>query len=471
MSTIIYDKENTSIIHRVISSKVFICAQSDTKSCAIIEKSNLITDATLAEMKDKTNPSIVKVVANEKDYLSLKPKLEAVFSNVKFVNREAGFELYYQPFPTTIRVSKTEETQVLGSNAVVEEKIVKVLVVDDSTTICNLLKKIMGLSPLIEVVDTINDPREADAAIAKYKPDVVTLDIHMPHMNGIELLKQIYPKYKIPTIMISSISIAEGPMVFDALDSGAVDYIQKPDMTNFVNIAAEINNTIITASKVKEVKRTRPAATVSAAATCAGVNLDETLILLGASTGGTNALKHVLDKLPDTIPPILIVQHIPAEFSRTFAERLNESVKFTVKEAENGDIVEPNKVLIAPGGKQMKFIDKGGKMSVEINDDAPVNRFQPSVDYLFDSVTKSKCKKHIVSGILTGMGRDGSQGMKRLKEGKGTITIAQDEETSVVFGMPKEAIKLDVVDNVTSLYDFASVIMSSAQTSKMKKAQ
>ena len=325
----------------------------------------------------------------------------------------------------------------------------------------------MSLSPDVEVVGTVNDPRETEKAIEKLKPDVITLDIHMPHINGVDLLKQITPKYKIPCIMISSISISEGPLVLDALDSGAIDYIQKPDMKNFANIAAEINKKLISASKAvhqEKKAKTQPKKVFD-------VDIHDHLLVLGASTGGTRALKDILDSFPSQIPPTLIVQHIPAEFSKAFADRLNQSTPFHVKEAEDGDEVLPNKVLIAPGDRQMKFMVKGNKMFVEINQDAPVNRFKPSVDYLFNSVADSSSKKKIVAGIFTGMGRDGAKGMQALKLKKGAFTVAQDEKSSVVFGMPKEAIKLGCIDVITPLSDAACELMYACRVEDLKSAQ
>ena len=246
--------------------------------------------------------------------------------------------------------------------------------------------------------------------------------------------------------------------------------IQKPDMSNFAAIAAEINNKIIQASKVESKAIKKKAFTHIASSQ--GVGLNDNLIVIGASTGGTKALKELLDKMPDHIPPILIVQHIPAEFSKAFADRLNTSVKFLVKEATHGDIVKANQVLIAPGGTQMKFKNRSGHMTIEINDDAPVNRFKPSVDYLFDSVANSSIDLNIVAAIFTGMGRDGADGMRRLKNMKQAKTIAQNEESSVVFGMPKEAIKLGCVDHIVPLEEAAKMIMDSCvATDTIKKAQ
>lgn len=468
MAVKILSKENTSVLHTNVDGKVFICVEGGGESVAILEHSDDITTDALEKMKAKVDAEIIKIISNSSDFEILNKPLSLVFSEeIKFVNREQAYELYYRPSPSMIKASKTVSNKILGSVEDIQKK-VKVLVVDDSKTICNLLTKIMDLSPNIEVVGTINDPMDAEDAIDRLSPDVITLDIHMPNMNGVELLKKIWPKYKIPSIMISSISMKEGPLVLEALDSGAVDYIQKPDMSNFAAVANEINTKILAASKVT---RQSSLHEESHLAMNANIDIDNTLIVIGASTGGTKALKEVLDGLPENIPPILIVQHIPAEFSRAFAERLNESAKFTVREAVDGDRIAPNQVLIAPGGKQMKFRCKGDILKVEVNDDPPVNRFQPSVDYLFDSVTNSTYDKNVVAAIFTGMGRDGADGMRRIKQIKQAITIAQDEKTSVVFGMPKEAIKLGCVDHIVPLQDAAAVLMNACVEKEQKKAQ
>lgn len=478
MSADIISKENTSVLHKVIDGDVFICVQSKTEALGLIKKADDITPEVLDNMCSAITPDIVKVICSEEDFKLIKPAVNMVFDNLKYVNRESSYELYFNPAENVIKATKSapKSTQVkpeissVQKVEVVEEiqKEVKVLVVDDSTTICNLLKKIMGLSPHINVVATINDPLEAEEAIKEHSPDVITLDIHMPNMNGVELLKLIKPKYKIPCIMISSISMQEGPLVLDALDAGAVDYIQKPDMSNFAAIANEINTKIISASKSKHQESKK---TYSRTVSSANVDMDNNLVLIGASTGGTRALKQVLDSMPANIPPTLIVQHIPAEFSKAFAERLNTTAKFNVREAVDGDKLEPNLVLVAPGGYQMKVVKRAANLYVEINDDPPVNRFKPSVDYLFNSVANSKINKNIVSAIFTGMGRDGAQGMQNLKNSKGAVTIAQDEETSVVFGMPKEAIKLGCVDHVIPLGDAALTIIDGCMDDEEQKAQ
>ena len=266
-------------------------------------------------MRDVVAPKIVKIVTSNKNYGLIKSAITMVFDEIKFVNREGAFEVYYQPSNSTVRVlkgspNKKAKSSIAASPDVSVEEVqkeVKVLIVDDSSTICNLLTKIMSLDPNIKVVGTINDPLLAEKAIQEHKPDVITLDIHMPNMNGVELLKLIQPKYKVPSIMISSISMQEGPLVLEALEAGAVDYIQKPDVANFAAVASEINNKIVSASKAKFHITTAPAPIV---VTNHNVDTAKNLIVIGASTGGTKALKDVLDSLPDRIPPILIVQHI-----------------------------------------------------------------------------------------------------------------------------------------------------------------
>jgi two-component system chemotaxis response regulator CheB len=469
MSSEIISKSNTDVLHRVIDGEVFICIQSKTEAMGIVNHANDITPGVLDNMCKMISPDIVKVICSEEDYKLIKPAVNMVFDNIKYVNREHRYELYFNPTEMIVKATKSVATEI-KAEAIVEEiqKEVKVLIVDDSTTICNLLSKIMGLSPHITVVGTVNDPLDAEAAIIKYSPDVITLDIHMPNMNGVELLKKIRPKYKIPAIMISSISMQEGPLVLDALDSGAVDYIQKPDMSNFAVIANQINTKIISASKAKHQENKK---VLNKNISSANVDMDNNLILIGASTGGTRALKEVLDSMPANIPPTLIVQHIPAEFSKAFADRLNETAKFSVKQACDGDKLLNNQVLVAPGGFQMKVVKKGGSLYVEINDDPPVNRFKPSVDYLFDSVAKSSINRNIVAAIFTGMGKDGASGMQALKNTKNAITIAQDEETSVVFGMPKEAIKIGCVDHVIPLGDAGYTLIKSCISEEQKKAQ
>ncbi|EQC46643.1 chemotaxis response regulator protein-glutamate methylesterase [Bacteriovorax sp. Seq25_V] len=372
------------------------------------------------------------------------------FREIKTVVRNQSFEVFYLADQNRLRVSKAE---VVAEPVSREKKKIKVLIVDDSKTIRNLLNKMLSSDPMIEICAEASKPSEVESLIKHHQPDVMTLDIHMPEMTGVELLKKIGHKYNVPAIMVTSISMEEGPLVLEALENGAFDYIQKPDMKDIsivrpvllekIKEAAESSKTITNINKLgaKVVK---------------DFNMDS-LIVLGSSTGGTNAIKDILVKFPKNIPPMLIVQHIPPVFSKAFADRMNSLCPFTVVEAKNGDILEKNKVLVAPGGTQMKLVNQAGVLKVEINDDAPVNRFKPSVDYMFNSVVDACKKKHVISVILTGMGKDGARGMLNLKNA-GALTIAQDEESSVVYGMPREAVEIGAAMAVEHKDDIAAKI-------------
>lgn len=344
---------------------------------------------------------------------------------------------------------------------------IKVLVVDDSETIRILLEKILEKDPAFQVVALAERPSQVEDLIKQHKPDVITMDINMPEMDGVQLLEKIHPIYRIPTVMISSISKEEGPQVLRALEIGAVDYIQKPQMNEMTEASQVIRDRLKIAAKANLSRTPRVKRTVRAS----GKTDENSLIVIGASTGGTEALRIVLESLPAQIPPILIVQHIPPVFSAAFAQRLNEICQFEVREARDGDEVKPNLVLIAPGGKQMGVKYQGDKMKVVITDDAPVNRHKPSVDYLFKSVADANVNK-VVAVMLTGMGADGAKQMKVLKDA-GAKTIAQDQATSVVYGMPREAVAVGAVDHVLGLDLIAEKMMSLCEfsgTTVKKKA-
>lgn len=385
------------------------------------------------------------------------------FQHLKKIEKDSAVEVMFLPLLNKVRVSKSEP--VLVSPKITPSRF-KILIVDDSKTIRNILSRIFSSDPMLEVCAMAERPSEVEALILKHKPDVITLDIHMPEMDGVTLLKQIAPKYNIPTVMISSISMAEGPMVLEALENGAVDYIQKPEMSEIEKVTPLIIEKVRTAAMANLSKSSR-SRNVKVQQTKYLSDLNS-LIVLGSSTGGTEAIKDILTALPDQIPPMLIVQHIPAVFSAAFAKRMNDLCPFEVKEAENGDIIKANRVLIAPGGQQMKFIYKNGTGTIEINDDAPVNRFKPSVDYMFLSVAKN-LYANTVAVILTGMGKDGAKGMLELRK-LGVRTIAQDEYSSVVFGMPKEAIALGGAEYIEPLSEIADrITILTKEKSTIKK--
>lgn len=382
----------------------------------------------------------------------------SALGNIKEVERTGQFEVVFIPRDGTLRVSKdasaTSTTPVLHSEqpkVIARKELVKVLIVDDSKTIRNLLTRILNTAPGVQVVATAERPSEVEALINEHKPDVITLDIHMPEMTGVELLKRIQPKYKIPTIMVTSISMEEGPLVLEALEHGAFDYIQKPKMEEISEVAP------ILIEKVKEAANYQAAAASKFSSKTVGKFDTDSLVVIGSSTGGTNALKDILTKMPREIPPILIVQHIPAVFSKAFADRMNTLCPFIVKEAEDGELIEKNKVLVAPGGKQMSIERNGQGLRVKITDDPPLNRFKPSVDFLFNSVEPIVARRHTVGVILTGMGKDGAEGLLKLKKA-GALTIAQNEESCVVFGMPREAIKIGAAHAIEDKNDIAAKV-------------
>ncbi len=391
--------------------------------------------------------------------------------------------------PTTFRKMQSGQTTEIkfsveeGRVQFAGKSQIRVLIVDDSQTIRKILKSVLSEDPGVEVVGMAEKPSAALTMIPELRPDVITLDIHMPEMNGVELLRKYIANYPIPTVMISSISREEGTFVFDALDSGAVDYLQKPTLENLKETAPLIIEKVKLASKAKilararsidadrssslplstsalhsssEMKMPRSGRLPSAMRASLAMNNAEDLIVIGSSTGGTEALKEVLMRLPEKIPPILVVQHIPPVFSAALAQRLDSLCPFTVKEAQDGDLVTANTVYIAPGATQMKLSwnEKAKSLALVITDDAPVNRHKPSVDYLFDSVAELPGLNPGYGVILTGMGADGARGLLKLRN-KGWRTIAQNEETCVVYGMPKEAVKMGAAERVLPLYDIA----------------
>ena len=370
-------------------------------------------------------------------------------------------EVVYYPENGKVRLEKKSS----DAHAEVSPRKKKVLIIDDSKTIQKILKTIIESSDSLEVMGIADRPSVAKEIIENETPDLITLDIHMPEMDGVEFLKT-YLRFKdIPTVMISSVSINEGPLVMEALSNGAATYIQKPSLNEIKHIKDDIIEKLnLIAKKTKcsqEAKYSKSSLKFS--------NLNG-LIAIGSSTGGTQALEKVFASLPDEIPPIVVVQHIPAVFSKALADRLNTKCAFTIKEAEDGEPIVKNTVYIAPGGSQFKVINKeDGNRFVLITDDPPVNRFKPSVDYLFSSIAEFH-ERYLVGVILTGMGRDGAKGLLQLKE-KGANTIAQDESTSVVFGMPKEAINLGAAIKVSPLQDIAGdIVIQYNKKSKSKAA-
>ncbi|MEK6627024.1 MAG: chemotaxis-specific protein-glutamate methyltransferase CheB [Bdellovibrionota bacterium] len=346
---------------------------------------------------------------------------------------------------------------------------IKTLIVDDSETIRALLSKIISQDSGFEVIGVAKDAFEAAKMISQCKPDLITLDIHMPKKNGVDFLREVQQIQFIPTVMISSLSDDDGPFVMDALSAGAIDYIKKPEMKDLVKLTPIIHERLRVAAKAKKPIH-RPQIRKSQFNKSGAVkNFNASHItLIGSSTGGTEAVRSILEALPNEIPPILIVQHMPAVFSKAFADRLNTLVHFEVKEAVHNDEVLPNKVLIAPGGKQMGVKVVDDKVFIQISEDPLMNRHRPSVDYLFKSVFEAKIR-NATAVVLTGMGGDGSHEIAKLKS-IGVNTIAQDEASSVIYGMPRAAVATGAVDYVLPLHSVAEKIISLAEDKKLKNA-
>ncbi|MFW7380113.1 MAG: chemotaxis-specific protein-glutamate methyltransferase CheB [Oligoflexus sp.] len=341
----------------------------------------------------------------------------------------------------------------------------KVLIVDDSPSILKILSKIINDHPKLEVVDTCTKPLEALDQITSLKPDVITLDIGMPVMNGVELLKEIRKKHPIPVVMISAMSPLDGPLVLEALELGAFDYIKKPNLNEVKDLTPYIQDIIISAAKSKPVRRSNRMSTPC----IKHVNISaDSLVLIGSSTGGTEALKRILSALPKNIPPILIVQHMPQHFTRAFAERLNQLCPFQVKEASQGDKVQPGCVYIAPGGQHMEIREKFRSLEIQLLNTEKVNHHVPSIDVLFRSALPISDRR-MLALILTGMGRDGAAGLLELKK-KGATTFAQNEESSVVYGMPREAVALGAAEQVYHLDDMASHMIQWFEEKSKKSA-
>jgi len=327
-----------------------------------------------------------------------------------------------------------------------------VLVVDDSMLFRTVLSKGLSSDLDIDVVATAGDPFEARDKIIKYKPDVMTCDVEMPKMNGIEFIRRLLPQYHLPVIVISAVS----GTVFDAMDAGAVDFVAKPDVSsvksveNFIN---EIIEKVKVASNAKVLCSPRENNTGKITGKFSSTNK---IIAIGASTGGTDAIYKIIRALPEDTPGIVIVQHIPPVFSRLFAERLNNTTRLNVKEAESGDFVERGKVLIAPGNQHMKIVKINDKYKVLCYEGEKVNGHCPSVDILFESVAR-EAGENAIGVILTGMGYDGAKGLLAMRR-KGARTIGQDEKSSVVYGMPKAAFNVGAVEKQASLNDIAQLI-------------
>lgn len=387
--------------------------------------------------------------------------------NGENVGGESGREIYFYPSEGRVRVARIEPSTALPQvteTTPVPSKKIRVLVVDDSKTIQQLLNKVLSCAD-IEVVGNALSAEEALPLIPKLMPDVITLDIHMPGMNGVQLLEKYLLKYPIPTIMISSITMNESNLVMNALELGAVDYIQKPTLNELATQSELIREKVRVARAIRVQTKSRITNHSSGKIIYKENRSKGRVIAIGSSTGGTEAVKALLLNLPANIPPIVIVQHIPPVFSAAFARRLNDLCPFEVKEAQDGDKVLPGRVLVAPGGLQMELVKSADGFAVRVFEGAKVNRHRPSVDVLFDSVSE-KAGKDSVGIILTGMGDDGAKGLLKMRKA-GAFTIAQDEASCVVYGMPKAAVNINAAVEIHPLSRMADVIIKLLENSKV----
>ncbi len=343
-----------------------------------------------------------------------------------------------------------------------------VINVDDSPVILKMLKQCLPDSEGFHVTNQISDSNTAAKEIQASGADIATVDIQMPGKNGVQVTAEVMKKQALPIIIISALGLDEGELVYQALEAGAFDYLQKPALEHMASFKLTLQQKLLAAVRGFEAQQHNRSISSLLRRPSTGFLFDNNMIwCLGASTGGTQALTQLLTSLPKEIPPTLIVQHMPAVFSKAFANSLNKLCPFEVVEASEGDEIRKNCVYIAPGGTQMSVSGARGKLKIRISDDAPVNRFKPSVDYLFDSVSKTEGLR-IVAGLLTGMGKDGAQGLLSLRK-RGAETFAQDESTSVVFGMPRAAIELGAAKAILPLEEAAKHMMKvSASNSDQK---
>ncbi len=349
---------------------------------------------------------------------------------------------------------------------------VKVLIVDDSALVRQMLTTMLESSPLIEVIGTARDPLDAREKIKKLNPDVLTLDIEMPKMDGVTFLKNLMRLRPMPVVMVSTLTEKGADITLESLEIGAIDYVAKPRtdlQTTLTDYTDEIIEKVLTASRAKVQEYvTSPHKLKVKPKYDAGSIIDEIdgnqqfsttdkIVGIGASTGGTEAIKRVLTMLPANSPAIVITQHIPSSFSASFTQRVNRMCEIEVKEPEDGELIKPGYAYIAPGDKHLIIERKGKSYICRLNDGVPVNRHKPSVDVMFRSLAQS-AGPNAMAILLTGMGDDGAKGMLEMHQ-QGSYTVAQDEDTCVVWGMPGNAVKLGAVDKELPLRKVSTEIL------------
>lgn len=337
---------------------------------------------------------------------------------------------------------------------------VRTLIVDDSPTMRSLIAAMLRGDPQIEVVGEAGDPLQAREAIKKLDPDVVTLDIEMPNMNGLEFLEKIMRLRPTPVVMVSTLTQAGAEATIRALEIGAVDCVAKPNGDDGARGFAELAEKVKAAARAK--LRGVSERTAPPAASTERFAPDGRVVAIGASTGGVEALLTIISRFPANCPPTVITQHMPATFTKSFAERMNRASGAQVTEATDGAVLETGRVYLAPGGLTHLEVVGNGSLRCRLTDAGPVNGHRPSVDVLFNSVAKA-CGPKAVGALLTGMGKDGARGLLAMKQA-GAQTVAQDEATCVVYGMPKAAVELGATTRQAPLERMAPTLLSLCNT-------
>lgn len=347
-------------------------------------------------------------------------------------------------------------------------QIIKVMVVDDSLMSRRVLSNIINSQPDMKIVATAPDPIAAEALIKKEQPDVITLDVEMPKMDGLSFLRQLMRTSPVPVIMVSSYTEKGAEITLKALEYGAIDFLAKPkaEQNSNAHFEQDLIAKVHIACRAKfqprpvihdlSVSQESNFTTETPNQSNAVFSKPRDLILIGSSTGGTEALRYIFDQLPEQTPAILVTQHMPQGFTKKFAERLNVSSKMTVIEAKDGDVIKRGCVYIAPGGRHLGLAKHTSGFACKVVESEPINRHCPSVEYLFESALKFDTGS-MMAIMLTGMGKDGASAMAKLHSA-GTFTICQDEKTSVVFGMPGAAIALGAADKVLPLQEIPHVL-------------
>lgn len=474
--------ENSEIVKIVTNNEAIVCLYHTRKSCGgilIVPEEILRQDTLLLEQNlrkliammgahgDNLKVKVVGSSAILKNVIGFLTEQKISVAYAREVNAPR-IEAFFFTDTGRLRLPKNLSNMPNLSEEIAEQtkKKIKVLVVDDSKAIRELLRRVIEDDGSMEVVATAEKPSQVSELIEKFSPDVMTLDIELPEMSGVELLKTLMPRHAIPTIIISSIGLGDSDQVIQALELGALDYIEKPQFSDIAILAPQIREKIRAVSTMVPRRMGEKRAKQNVQPVLSQTIDNSTIVGIGASTGGTAAITILLSQFPENIPPVLIVQHIPRIFSKAFAQRLDQLCPFEVKEAVNGEVVRPGRAFVAPGGMQMEVVRQGKELVIKIFDSGASHLHKPSVDVLFNSIAQT-VGRNSIGVLLTGMGKDGAEGLLNMRK-QGAHTIAQDRESCAVYGMPKAAFDIGAVEAVRPLEQISQSIFT--HLSKFKKA-